>query len=324
MIQGYVLFKDGKTRQVASVGEVRDASAQHGSVMWVDVEDPSAEDLSELGEVFGLDPEAQEDCLTGEQRPRIDEFEDHVFVVAYGAVGNGPIGDFAPRKLAMFHSERYLLTVHREDLRTIDLLKRRCDKRPRAVLKQGADYVLYSILDSMVDNYGLVADEYAKQIDALEAKSLEVDGDPVFLRDLMDVREELLALRRIATAQRELILPLAAGEYDYVSEGLEKRFTHVRDHLTTTIDIIDSHREMLHGIRDNFHAVLANRMNEIMKVLAVFASFFLPLSLVAGIYGMNAPLWPNPDSPYTFWGILGFMALLAAGMLVYFRRKKWF
>lgn len=323
MIAGFVLYSDGKTAQLASVEEVRAAADRHGSVVWVDVEDPAREEIAELGAIFDLDEEAQEDCLTGEQRPRIDEFDEYVFLVAYGAVGPEPFEEFAPRKVAMFHSERFLISVHREALRTIDTMRRRCEKRPRAVLRQGTDYVLYSILDSMVDNYVLVAEEYAKRVDALEGRSLNSGADSSILSEMLHLREELLELRRVATAQRELMVPLASGELDYISEGLEKRFTHVRDHLATTVDIIDQHREMLHGIRDNYHAELSNRLNEIMKVLTMFASLFLPLSLIAGIYGMNTPLWPDPQNPRTFVEILVLMAVTIVAMLLFFRHKKW-
>lgn len=324
MLRGHVLFPDGTSEPISTIEQVRVAAAREGARLWIDLEAPTAQPLQELGAVFGLDDDAITDCIEGEQRARIDEFEGYVFVVVYGAVGPGPIEYFRPRKLAIFFCERFLITVHAEALRSVNAQLKRCEKRPESILGQGLDYIFYSILDSVVDNYGLVAEEYEKRLDELEDRSLATQGDGQLLEDLIGLRRELLELRRVASSQRELLMPIAEGQLDDVSDALEARFSHVRDHLTTTLELIDSHREILHGIRENYNLWLSNRLNEVMKVLTIFASFFLPLSLIAGIYGMNTPLWPDPTSPWTFWFILGLMGFMAAGMLAYFHHKKWF
>jgi magnesium transporter len=113
------------------------------------------------------------------------------------------------------------------------------------------------------------------------------------------------------------------GEYDFISDDVERRFSHVYDHLTKTIELIDNLRELLHGVRDSYQAVVANRMNAVMKTLTIFASLFLPLTLIAGIYGMNTPLWPDPTKIITFWGIIALMAIVSVVMLFFFRRRRW-
>ena len=116
---------------------------------------------------------------------------------------------------------------------------------------------------------------------------------------------------------------MAKGKYDFVSETLSQQFPHVCDHLSQVVDTVDSLRETIVSIRDNYHAALTRRTNEIMKVLTVFAAIMLPLTLIAGIYGMNLPLWPPSNQPFSFWGVLGVMTTIAAVMLLYFWRRKW-
>lgn len=323
MIRGYVLFKNGSARSVQSVDEVRAAAAHEGMRIWVDAGEPTAEEMTGIGEIFGLDPDALQDCLRGEQRPRIDEFNEYMFLVLYGAVGAEPFQEFLPRKLAIFFCDRFLITVHREAHRSIEAQLKRCDKHTAATLRQGLDHLLHNIVETMVANYGLVAEEYAKRLDALEERSLTDGGDAKMLADLIALRRELLDLRRMASAQRELLLPIAEGEMDYISQDLDVHFSHVRDHLMTTLDIIDTHREILHAIRENYHLMLANRLNATIKVLTVFSTLFLPLTFIVGVYGMNMRLWPEPNGLRTFWGVIIFMGVLSAAMVAYFRWRRW-
>lgn len=323
MIRGYVLYADGSSGSVQSLDDVRAACARNETRIWVDVGEPSADEMNGLGEIFGLDADARDDCLSGEQRPRIDEFTDYMFLVLYGAVGTEPFQEFMPRKLAIFFCDRFLITVHRQAHRSIEAQLKRCDKHTVVTLKQGLDHLLHNIVETMVANYALVAEEYAKRLDTIEERSLDGSSDANLLADLIALRRELLGLRRVAAAQRELLLPVADGEMDYISQDLDVHFSHVRDHLMTTLDIIDTHREILHAIRENYQLTLSNRLNETIKVLTVFSTLFLPLTFIVGVYGMNMPLWPEPHGTWTFWGVMGFMAFLSVAMVAYFRWRRW-
>jgi magnesium transporter len=132
----------------------------------------------------------------------------------------------------------------------------------------------------------------------------------------------LLELRRVAASQREMMQPVARGDYDYITEALEHRFGQVRDHLEKVVGQIDTLRERIYGIRDNYHSALALRSNDIMKALTIFAAILLPCSVIAGVYGMNLPLWPPPEHPWSFWFVLGLMIVIPGALLYLFRRKK--
>ncbi len=323
MISGFALSHDGRGEPIASVEDLRRVWADENSKLWIDLEEPGEADLVALKDLVDLDPASVEDCLHGDQRPRIDEFNDYMFIVVYGLVGLDDPSEFNPRKLAAFCGKRFLITVHQEPLRTVRTVLDRCNRNAAGALAKGVDSILYSIIDGMVDKYVGVADRYESELEELEEKSLNPTVDERILADSATVRHDLLRLRSLATSQRELLTPVAKGEYDHVSESLEQRFSHVRDHLSQVIDLVDTLRERLHGIRDNYHTAIANRTNAIMKTLTIFATILLPLTFIAGLYGMNLPLWPPPDHPLSFWGVLLFMAAIAAVLLVYFRRKNW-
>ncbi|RMF78304.1 MAG: hypothetical protein D6744_10260 [Planctomycetota bacterium] len=137
------------------------------------------------------------------------------------------------------------------------------------------------------------------------------------------MRPHVSTLRHSAVREREAIEPLCRGELDYIAGGLERRFNHVRDHLSRVIAQADTSRDRLAAARENLRAAQADQLNSIMKTLTVFATILLPLSVITGIYGMNVPLWPNPEHPATFWGILATMICLVFGLLAYFRRRNW-
>jgi magnesium transporter len=322
---GFVLLPDKICRPLASLDELATLWAREDVRLWVDLESPSDEELQRLGRIAGLDEEALDDCLRGEQQPRVDEFESHIFLVLYGLYGLKEHEDLDPHKLAAFCGSRFLITVVRQPLLSIRQVRAHCGRHPETLLMRGVDVVLFEIIDTIVDNYLRVADRYEDRLEVLEEKSFDVDVDDgeALLEEAAEVRREVLELRRLAVAQRQLLLPIAKGNYDFVSETLSQQFSQVCDHLSQVVDTVDSLRETVVSIRDNYHTALTRRTNEIMKVLTVFAAVMLPLTLIAGIYGMNLPLWPSSKQPFSFWIVLTVMTSIAGVMLYYFRRRKW-
>ena len=323
MFTAFARLPDNTVRRLESVETLADVWETHDTVVWVDLEEPTEGEVRALDRIIRVDEAALEDCLHGEQRPRIDEYDDYVFVVLYGAVAPEPSSGFDPRKLAIFCGKQFLITVHREPVRTIGAIRQRCDRHPERTLADGVDVLLYQLIDMMVDNFVDLADMYESRLEKLEEKSLARSVDESVLEDLLDLRRDLLELRRVAASQRELLSPLADGELDYVSEKLARRFSHVRDHLIKAVELIDAQRERLAGVRDNYHTALAVRSNDIMKTLTVFAVVLLPLSVIAGIYGMNLPVWPPEENPLSFWGVVGVMVAMGGGLMLYFKRRGW-
>ncbi|HRX79104.1 MAG: magnesium transporter CorA family protein [Planctomycetaceae bacterium] len=306
-----------------SLDELADLWQREDVRVWVDLESPTDDDLRRLGEIAGLDEEALDDCLHGEQQPRVDEFEGYIFLVLYGLYGLKEQEDLDPHKLAAFCGTRFLITVGRQPLLSVRQVRARCGRHPETLLVRGVDVVLFEIIDTMVDYYLHVIDRYEDRLEALEEQSFDTEVDEEVLEQAAEVRRDLLELRRLAVAQRHLLQPVTKGEYDFISETLGQQLSHVCDHLSQVIDSVDSLRETIVSIRDNYHAGLTRRTNEIMTVLTLYAGIMLPLTLVAGIYGMNLPLWPPSNHPASFWGVLAMMTVIAGLLLAYFRRRKW-
>lgn len=320
MTQGFARFPDGSVEPIGSVADARKFAET--AEVWLDLESPEEADLRSLAAVYHLDPSAVEDCLTGEQRPRVDEFDDHVFIMMYGVLSESE-AEFDPRKLAVFLGRRFLLTVHSEPLKSVSAVRARCGRHPEQVIVRGLDFVFYSIVDDMVDNYLVLAEAYEQESDRLEDVSLDPDVDDGLLGELTDLRGKTLELRHLAMSQKELLMPFSKGEYEFISESLEQRFAHVRDHILTLMEMLERTREAIIGIRENYHTALATRTNAVMKLLTVFATIMLPMTVVAGIYGMNVKLWPAPEHPASFWWILTGMSAIAVGMLIFLRSRKW-
>jgi magnesium transporter len=322
MLTAFVYLADGSLQKVDSIAAIEAAWQQPGARVWVDMESAEEQELLAVREIFQLDEESLQECIHGEQWPRIDEFDEHIFLVLYGLFGLKEGGEVDPHKLAVFCGARFLVTVHRQPLLTVRQVKARCGRHPESVIARGTDYVLCAIIDLMVDNYLRVAERYEKRLDDLEDRSFRPDVGPQLLSELADLRRDLLELRGLATAQRDLLRPLMHGEYDFVSNSLSQQFNHVRDHLSQVIESVNSLRELLGGVYQNYQSALAGRTNETMKVLTIYAGILLPLTLIAGIYGMNLPI-PAADQPWSFWVVMAVMGAITAFLYWHFRRKKW-
>jgi magnesium transporter len=322
MLTAFVYSAAGTLEKADSIAAIEAAWRQPEVRVWVDIESVDEQELLALQELFHLDCESLQDCLQGEQWPRVDDFEDHIFLVLYGLFGLKERGEVDPHKLAVFCGARFLITVHRQPLLTVRQVKARCGRHPEHVIGRGIDFVLCSIIDLMVDNYLRVADRYQERLDQLEDESFKPDVDASLLSELAELRRDLLELRRLAGSQRDLLRPLIHGEYDFVSGSLSQQFHHVQDHLSQVLETVNSLRELLGGVYQNYHSALTNRTNETMKVLTIYAGILLPLSVIAGIYGMNIPI-PAADKPWSFWLVMGIMAVITLVLYYHFRRRKW-
>lgn len=320
----FAVSKDSKPFVDDTIDSVLEQHAKGFTFIWLDLASPSLEDLHRVGKAFGLDDEALQDAIEGEQRPRLDDFDEHALIVMYGALGPESGTAFSPRKLAIFIGINFVITIHNDPLITINRQRARMSNVRSKLSNIRSDTVLYTLMDAMVDNYLKVVNDYQLRLDDMEERSLEAAPDETLMGDVLKLRRDLLGLRRLATSLRELLHPFVTGELDFVSERIATDFIHVRDHLTQTIESIDNLRELLNGVRDNFNAMLATRANNVMQTLTIFASLFLPLTLVAGIYGMNTPLFPSVENPATFWGIIIFMGVTMTAMLGFFKYRKWF
>lgn len=323
MITGLVRRADSGVDITHTVPEFSQVWNESTQSVWVDLEQPSEEEVREVAKLFRIDDEVVEDCLFGEQRPRIDEYDEYFVLMVYGLLRGEEPSDTEPRKLTVIVGPKWLVTVHIEPVFAVRRVRRQIVKNHARFGLPSVDDLAHRIIDQVVDRYERVANQYDEQLEELEEISLREDADRSLLADISELRRQILELKRLAASQIELLSPIAKGEMNYISEDIGEEFRHVRDHLLKVVERMDTLRELLRGILDNYRANLAMHANDIVRVLTVYAAVVLPLTLIAGVFGMNLPVWPVPQSPLGFWTVIAAMAICGGGLLLYFKRKHW-
>ena len=295
-----------------------------GGTTWVNVENASLQDLERLRQTFGFHPLALEDVLNRNERPKVDEYGDYLFLVLQFPVFQKEQRLSVPSELHVFVGADYLVTAHDASLRPLVDLFRECGQDEAARqrnMEAGPGWLLYRILDRMVDHLFLILDRVGARIRGIE-EGLFTQNIRSMVEEISLVRRDLIALRSIVKPQIGLVADLERGDYPVLRQDLKPYFGDVADGFHRAWDILEDYREVMDDLSETADSLTSYRINEVMRVLTVISVIMLPLTLLAGIYGMNVPL-PLAHSPLSFILILGLMMLIAAGMLFYFRRRGW-
>jgi magnesium transporter len=289
-------------------------------VVWIDVvglHDLDA--LRRLGERFGLHPLALEDVLNTGHRPKTEDYGDHRFVVAKAV----ELGDtLAAEQVSLFFGRGFVLTFQETPCRAFEAVRERIRSGRQRIRASGADYLAYALLDAVIDELFPVLERFGERLEELEEEVVE-DPDREVLGRIYRVRRDLLLLRRVAWPQRELIQALERDESGLVTAETKVFLRDAYDHTIHALDFVETYRELAAGMLDAYLSGLSNRMNEVMKVLTIIATIFIPLTFVAGIYGMNFEWMPELGWRLGYPAVMAVMAVVAALMLVYFKRKDW-
>jgi magnesium transporter len=288
---------------------------------WLDLTDPSADEVAALGEAFSFHPLALEDLSKRGQRPKLDDFGDFMFLVYYG-VGEGSGAEIELEEVHAFLSGGYLVTSHKRPCTVLEEARERLDAQsPRS-----EQFVIYRVLDGLTDSFFPVLERLDERMEALDSEIFD-RPQPQQLEEITALRRHLVRLRRVVTPQRDL---LARGVDDILEiPGLEadsrNYFRDVYDHAIRISDQIDAYRDLLAGTRDAYLSVVSNRLNQITKQLTVVATIFLPLSFIVGFFGQNFKwMVTNIDSAAAFFALgIGSLVLSVIGLLVWFRRGSY-
>jgi magnesium transporter len=288
---------------------------------WLDLTDPSSDDVAALGELFSFHPLALEDLRKQGQRPKLDDFGDFMFLVYYG-VSEGEEGRVELEEVHAFLSGGYIVTAHERPSGALAEARQRLS----AQTPRSEQFVIYRVLDSLTDSFFPVLEQLDDRMEALDTEIFERTS-PDQLEEITALRRKLVELRRVVTPQRDL---LARGVDDILEiPGLEadsrNYFRDVYDHAIRISDQIDSYRDLLAGTRDVYLSVVSNRLNQITKQLTIVATIFLPLSFVVGFFGQNFKwLVTNIDSATSFWALgVGSLVLSVLALLAWFRRASY-
>ncbi|MBW6468506.1 MAG: magnesium/cobalt transporter CorA [Coriobacteriia bacterium] len=292
--------------------------ASESKCTWVDIAGPDPGDLERVGQRFGLHPLALEDCLHEPQRPKIEVFDDHLFLIWTVPGLSRESADQA--EVDAFLGNGWLVTIHRGANRATE----HAVSEAGPLMASGPDRVLHAVLDHLVDGVFFAIDEVGESLERLEGQLLQAEegASPAHLREIYVMRRRILDLHRIIAPERDIVRALLR-ERDFVTVDAFRYFSDVGDHLARVEDALDSLRTVATDLTDIHLSAVANRTNEIMKRLTVVATIFMPLTLITGIYGMNFRMFPELGWRFGYPGVMAIMLGVAVSMLVYFRRRGW-
>ncbi|KPJ86498.1 MAG: magnesium transporter [Gemmatimonas sp. SG8_17] len=296
------------------------------AVTWVNVDGlGDAATIQQLGDLFGVHPLALEDVFNIRHRPKMEEYEDQIFVTARMALIDE---QFEHEQISLFLGTNYVLTFQQFPGDCLEPIRERL-RQKRGVFKScGADYLAYAILDAVIDGYFPVLEEYGERMEALEEEILERPRQKTILT-VQATKRGILSLRRSIWPQREFLNSLVRDASPLITDHTRLHLRDAHDHAMRIMDLVDTYREISAGLTDLYMSSVSNRMNDVMKVLTVMATIFIPLTFVAGIYGMNfnsdVSPWNMPELNWywaypVFWGV---MVVIALVMLLFFRRRGW-
>lgn len=331
MLRAFIQFGDGRTSNDGSEENLRAALRDPRAVLWLDMQAPIETEYALLDDVFGFHPLAIEDSIKYSQRPKIESY-DHVgdinrqgyfYMVVHGPDQKGHRQGVRTMEMDLFMSQRYLVTIHDDDLKTIDELAQRAAADARVVLEAGIDMLLYNILDHLVDYYEPILEYLQESIDDLEEQAM-ASPTPQVLHGISIKKRELLNLRRIVGPQREVIAQLTRGEVPFIRESTRTYLRDVQDHLIRVVEMVELYRDLIMGARDIYLSSISNNLNQIMKTLTIISVVALPFTVVTSFFGMNFESIPGLHSPLAFWAVVVVMIIAMTIMLYLFHKKRWF
>ncbi len=292
------------------------------TVVWADIEGPVEADRALLSGVFRIHDLAVEDALQEIHHPKIETYDGLLYLILHGIVANTGHGGFDTQDVDFFLGRNFLVTVHHGPSRSITSQLQSCERRPEIFL-EGPAGICHRIVDRMVDHYGPEVDEIEQRLEALEEAVFEqATGNP--LRSLLDIKRDLASLRRVVLPQRDAVGRLARREFSLITEPLAYRFRDVYDQLVRLSDEAILLQDRTTGLVDAHLSNQSNRLNQVMKVLTVISTIFMPLAVLTGLWGMNVPLPALAGGEAAqFWWIVAFILGISGVMLWVFRRMRW-
>lgn len=300
----------------------------NGRITWINIDGLGDVDLlKSLGHTFGLHPLALEDVLNVGQRPKLERYDHHYFVVLQMAYRDQD-GELVFEQISIFIGRDYVLTFQEAGGDFFDPIRHRLRRTDGLARGFGSDYLAYAIIDSIIDHYFPILECIGDLIEDLETEVLDNPTQETVAK-LHEYKRSLVHLRRGAWPQREIISALTRDDANLVREATKPFLRDCYDHSIQIIDIVENYRELMSSIMDIYLSSVSMRTNEIMRVLTVLSSIFLPLTFIAGVYGMNfdkeAGKWSMPElyQPWGYPACLAAFAMIGLGMVAFFRHKKW-
>ncbi len=317
-----------REKQVSNIEECFPFKATP-TVTWINIDGlHDVEVIEKLGKQFELHPLILEDILHTEQRPKYEDFDKYIFIVLRMLQYNEQIQDIESEQVSLILGKNFVISFQERVGDVFDYIRERLRNAKGRIRKMGPDYLAYALLDAIVDSYFSILEKVGERIESME-EQLVANPTEKTLHQIHTMKREMISLRKSVWPLREVISGVQRSESSLISETTGLYLRDVYDHTIQVIDTVESFRDMVSGMLDIYLSSISNKMNAVMKVLTIIATIFIPLTFIAGIYGMNfnpekSP-WNMPELNW-YWGypvVWLVMAVVLVIMLVYFRRKKW-
>jgi len=293
------------------------------NLVWIDMEHPTADDNKILADIFHFHPLTIEDAIETRNHPKVESYNGYLFLIVHGVTIETNSTNFVTHELDIYLGENFLLTFHHDFFRSINAVKSQV-RNNTFHCERGSDYLLHQILDQLIDLYIPVVDDFDRAINELEDRIFEMKrGDNKILEEIMDLKRSVGRLIRISSRQLDVLARLSHGEFPLIEKDVLPFYLDVYDHLHRVSVLAESYRELVTGLLNIHFNVVANKTNDVVKLLTIFSAIVLPLSLIAGIYGMNFKNMPELETRNGYFMTLGLMALVTIALLFYFWRKGW-
>ncbi|MFC6401255.1 magnesium/cobalt transporter CorA [Mammaliicoccus sciuri] len=314
MIKTYYVNFNGELKETNSPKDI----SEEKKWIWVDLNEPTKEESEILVDYFNFHPLSVEDATQVQQRPKFKQYDDYQFIVFHAL----DLKTLESEEVDIFIGDDFIVTFHRERYEEIDTIKRKLFNETIEI-NEPKDILLH-ILDDIVDNYfPFIYDIEDKVFNFEDRHNLDITTKTL-IDDTFDLRQELLIIKRTVQPMKDLVYRMREGKVLHLNEQQFLYITHINDHLMKQMEMVDSSREMTSDIRDNYISLNSFKMNNIMKILTIYSVVFMPLTLIAGIYGMNFTNMPELEWHDGYYIVLVIMAVIAIIMLIVFKKKRWF
>jgi magnesium transporter len=292
-------------------------------IIWINIDGiHEVEIVEKLGKCFNLHPLTLEDILNTEQRPKMEDFEDYLFVVLRMISGNEKYKIYSEQISIVFGSN-FVISFQESETDIYEGVRKRIRSGKGRIRKMGSDYLAYALVDAIVDHYFVVLELYGERFEELASEELVANPDPENLRSIHDLKREMIYLRRSVWPLREVVNNLTRGESNMIKDSTKIFLKDVYDHTVQIIDTIETDRDILTGMLDLYLSSISNKLNEVMKVLTIISTIFIPMTFITGIYGMNFLFMPELGWRWAYPAVWLIMIFVAASMFLFFKRIKW-
>ena len=321
----YLIDYDEGSLTERAISGIEDAASlkDQPTVTWINADGIHDIELMEkLGARFGIHPLTLEDIVNTGQRPKLEDFEDYLYLVFKMLSYDAEAETVRSEQISLVVGENLVFSFQETAGDVFDPVRERIRKGKGRIRKAGSGYLAYALIDAVVDHYYAVLETVGAKIEEIEEQLME-DPEPEVLETIHELKREMIFSRKQVWPVRELLSGLTKSDSPLIHESTGIYFTDVYDHAVQVIDTIESFRDMLSSMLDLYLSTISNRMNEVMKMLTIIATIFIPLTFIAGIYGMNFDFMPELHWRWGYFAVWGLMLAVALVLLVYFKRKRW-